>query len=94
MIRQRLNGSIQRERKENKEGGRGKKNEDKVTQTEKIYGLIISERERKECMEGGVEHVSRKWIKYVCFDRPITRVTSLGEGRDKGEKLGWGAEYI
>ena len=52
------------------------------------------QRERKECKEGGVEYVSRQWIKYVCLDRPITRVTSLGEGRDKEEKWELGGEYI
>ena len=36
--------------------------------------------------------LSRQWIKYVCLERPITRVTSLGEGRDKEEK--GGVEYI
>ena len=45
--------------------------------------MIIPERERKG---GGVEHVSREWIKYVCFNKPTTRVTSLREGTNKKEK--------
>ena len=55
--------------------------------------MIIPERERTEYKEGGVEHVSRQWIKHACLDRPITGVTSLKEERDKGEKWGLG-EYI
>ena len=52
--------------------------------------MIIPEKERKECKYQGVEHLSRDWIKYVCLDKPITRVTSLREGRDKAEKRGEG----
>ena len=33
--------------------------------------------------EGDVEQVSREWIKYVCLNKAISRVTSLEEGRDK-----------
>ena len=51
---------------------------------QKLYGLIQSE--RKENKEGGVEHVSREWIKYVCLNKPTTKVTRLEEGRDKKEK--------
>ena len=45
-----LKGLIQREMKVNKEGGRGQRNEGKVTQTEKLYGLNIPEREREKRM--------------------------------------------
>ena len=51
---------------------------------QKLYGLIQSE--RKENKEGGVEHVSREWIKYVCLNKPTTKVTRLEEGRHKKEK--------
>ena len=53
----------------------------------------LFQRERKECKIEGVEHVSREWIKYVYLDKPITRVTSLEEGRDEGEKWSVGGEY-
>ena len=33
-----------------------------------------------------MEHVSREWIKYVCLNKPTTRVIRLEEGRDKKEK--------
>ena len=33
-----------------------------------------------------MDHVSREWIKYVCLNKPTTRVTRLEEGRDKKEK--------
>ena len=33
-----------------------------------------------------MEYVSREWIKYVCLNKPKTRVTRLEEGRDKKEK--------
>ena len=48
--------------------------------------MINPERERKESKEGGVEHVPKEWIKYVCLNKPTTRVTSLEEGRDKKDK--------
>ena len=44
------------------------------------------ERERKENKEGCVKHVSTEWIKYVCINKPTTRVTRLQEGRDKKKK--------
>ena len=30
--------------------------------------------------------MSREWIKYVCLNKPTTRVTRLEEGGDKKEK--------
>ena len=43
-------------------------------------------RDRKENKEGGVEHVSREWIKYVCLNKPTTSVPRLQEGRDKEKR--------
>ena len=44
-----------------------------------------------ENKERGVEHVSREWIKYVCLNKPTTRVMRLEEGRDKKKRK---EEYI
>ena len=60
----------------------------KIKLSRETIGLIIPERERKG---GGVEHVSREWIKYVCLNKQKTRVTSLEEGRDKEKRK---EEYI
>ena len=55
-----------------------------IDQAERQNGLI--QRERMENKEGGVEYVSREWIKYVCLNKPTTRVTRLKEGRDKEKR--------
>lgn len=33
-----------------------------------------------------MEHVSRKWIKYVCLNKATTRVTRLEDAREKKKK--------
>ena len=53
---------------------------------EKLYGLIIPERERNESTEG-VEHVPREWVKYVCLNKPRTRINQPRGGKSKEGRI-------
>ena len=86
---ERLKGLILRKGKIRMEAG---KKEDKVTQRNYITWLDYSRERERKGKKGGVEHVSKEWIKYVCLNKPIIRVPSLEDGRDKKEK--WKGECI
>ena len=63
----------------------GEQKEDKVSQTEKLDGLIIPEIEKGKYTSIGRKFI-KEWIINVCLNKPISRVINLKEGRDrKGE---------
>ena len=63
----------------------GEQKEDKVSQTEKLDGLIIPEIEKGKYTSIGRKCI-KEWIINVCLNKPISRVINPKEGRDrKGE---------